>query len=70
MAKMTYKQFLTKLRDTPRKWRIVGTSIRLRDMCPISSLCGEIATKGYSSAVNLGLPRSLSKKIIYAADLG
>lgn len=72
---MTYPEFLEKLRQTPRDWKLDGPGgIRrvagtLRQ-CPLSSLCDLYpeATDGYSAGKTLGFDEYTIRNVIHAVD--
>jgi hypothetical protein len=72
---VTYKEFLAKLRKTPRKWLLEelptdNMAIRFRDgACPIQHLSGlTLYDNALVGAIELGLSRNIEKRIIAAAD--
>lgn len=71
---MTLDEFLVGLSKTPRKWKIVGQSIRMLDAdghrtsCPITSLRGEYIWQWKQAADELGLEPALAQQIANAAD--
>lgn len=74
---MTKREFLKKLKATPRNWKLSGYSyptIRMmletgRKVCPITSLSPEYpVSEFFRAAEELTLPRNLAEKIAMAAD--
>jgi|SRR5579859_6581907 len=74
---MTYKQFLTDLSNTERKWSLEKAHLRTVTMsrrCPICQLAkekdlGDFANHQYiSAAKKLKLPAKTAHKIAHAAD--
>ena len=64
---MTYKQFLARLRKTPRKWRLVeGRKIRCGNRCPMEVACG-LRAGDYGIADIAGGVLKV-EKIAFAAD--
>lgn len=73
---MTYDDFLTQLRQTPRDWSVDEDGYLRRSaswnrysyQCPISSLHGTAASHFTSVASSLGLDDTLAMEIAEAAD--
>ena len=67
---MTLKQFLVRLRKTPRDWRLTdqGSIRRARSQCPMSALVGTGSNNYLSAGEKLALPEPDVHEIAYAAD--
>lgn len=71
---MTYKQFLTALRKTPRQWKIIDGGIRYRETsrlhCPLSKVAGVYYCDVWTAQDVLKMDRDLRVRIMKAADGG
>lgn len=66
---MTLKQFLARLRKTPRRWKLRAGVIRQQGACPITSIVGmKSAQQVVSVRRLLGINESLSSTIVLASD--
>lgn len=68
---MTYAEFLQRLAETPRDWRVNDEGMIRRNNdseCPISSLCGAVDLAFRQVSQRLGIGISLSYRIAEAAD--
>ena len=61
---MTLQEFLDKLAETPREWRLRKNRLRCMKGCPIDALGGDW---GYQNG-DLGLAHGTCLRIIIAAD--